>query len=339
MSQMTLTGSDELELFYKQKFYFSYSGINKLLFSPVMFYNHYILNQREDSTDAHLVAGRVLHCLLLEPSNFDNDFVVLPSKLPSGNNKVVVDNIFKYHINLGNNTLLLEDYMPEILTHLSEMNLHQALKTDQQRIDKILTEENKEYFNFLKISSEKTVIDQTILSGCRQSVEILKQNRDVMSLLQLDLDDRDPSTEVHNELLLAGSIGDLPFGIKGVLDNVVIDNASKTLFVNDLKTTGKPIQDFKDAVDYYRYWIQAVIYVKLALQKYVADEDVHNWTVQVTFIVVDKYNQVYPYQVSLDTLASWQERFETEIVPQIKWHYENKRYDLPYELAIGNVKL
>jgi hypothetical protein len=339
MSQMTLNGSDELELFYKQKFFFSYSGINKLLFSPIAFYNHYILKQREDSTDAHLVAGRVLHCLLLEPAKFENEFVVLPGKLPSGNNKTVVDDIFKYHVTLGNNTLLLEDYMPEILTQLLAMNLHQALKTDQQRIEKILTEENKEYFKFLKVSSEKTVIDQTILDGCRESVQILKQNRDVMSLLQLDLDDRDPDTEVHNELLLSGSIGDLPFGIKGVLDNIVVDNTSKTLFVNDLKTTGKPIQDFKDAVEYYRYWIQAVIYVKLALQKYVASEDAHNWTVQVTFIVVDKYNQVYPYQVSLETLALWQERFETDIVPQIKWHYENRRYDLPYELAIGNVKL
>lgn len=339
MTQMTLSGSDELELFYKQKFYFSYSGINKLLFSPVAFYNHYILNQREDSTDAHLVAGRVLHCLLLDPENFDEYFVVLPGKLPSGNNKTVVDDIFKYHMNLGNNTLELEDYKQEILTQLLAMNLHQSLKTDQQRIDKILTEENKDYFSFLKISTEKTVIDQTTLDGCKVSVQLLKMNREISALLQLDEDERDPSTEVHNELQLAGSIGDLPFGIKGVLDNVVVDHASKTLFINDLKTTGKPIQDFKDAVEYYRYWIQAVIYVRLAVQKYIPIEQAHEWTVQVTFIVIDKYNQVYPFQVSLETLASWQERFETEIVPQIKWHYENRRYDLPYELAIGNVKL
>ena len=74
MSLPILTGSEELEQFYKQKFYFSYSGINKLLFSPVMFYNHYVLQQREDSTDAHLVAGRALHCLLLEPDNFGKQF-------------------------------------------------------------------------------------------------------------------------------------------------------------------------------------------------------------------------------------------------------------------------
>jgi hypothetical protein len=26
-------------------------------------------------------------------------------------------------------------------------------------------------------------------------------------------------------------------------------------------------------------------------------------------------------------------------VTKVKWHYENKQYELPYELALGNVKL
>jgi hypothetical protein len=41
--------------FYDNKFYFSYSGLNKLLYSPSIFYKHYVLNQQEDRTDAHLV--------------------------------------------------------------------------------------------------------------------------------------------------------------------------------------------------------------------------------------------------------------------------------------------
>lgn len=337
---LTLSGSDELEIFYKKKFYFSYSGINKLLFSPVMFYNHYILNQREDSTDAHLVAGRALHCLLLEPDKFDDYFTILPGKLPSGNNKTVLDNIFKYHIRLGNNTLLLEDYKQEILTELLAINLHQSLKTDQQRIDKILTAEHSEYFEFLKVSIEKTVIDQVTLDGCKVSVELLRQNKDVRSLLQLDLEERNPNTNVFNELLLVTNIEGLPFGFKGILDNIIVDKTSKTLFINDLKTTGKAIQDFPDSVEYYKYWIQAAIYVKLVIKHFLESRnDFKDWKITVTFIVIDKYNQIYPFQVSDETLALWQDKFEKEIVPQLKWHYENKRYDLPYDLAIGNLKL
>jgi hypothetical protein len=300
-----------------------------------MFYNHYVLNQREDGTDAHLVGGRVLHCLLFEPDKYDEHFLSLPGKIPTDNQKKIIDNIFKYHLTVGNNTLNLSDYSQDILTQLLTANLYQTLKTDQQRLDKILTPENTEYFEFLKLSLDKAIVDQPTLDGCKVAVEVLKNNSNVRALLQLDRDIEDKSIEAYNELFVKAEVDNLPFGFHGVLDNVVVDHNSKTIFINDLKTLGKSIQDFPDSVEYYRYWIQAVIYVLLAKEKFSITDD---WNVQVTFIVIDKYNQVYPYQVSSETLAKWTESFE-EIVQKIKWHYENKRYDLPYELALGNVKL
>lgn len=336
MNLQILTGSNELDNFYKKDFYFSYSSINKLLFSPRMFYNHYVLKQKEDSTDSHLVIGRVLHCLLLEPANFDNQFAVMTSKIPSENNKKIIDNIFRNYLVNQNNTLTLEDYSKDILTHLLTINLHQSLKTDQQRLDKILTDENNEYFEFLKLSLGKTVIDQTILNNCKISLDVIKANDDVRALLQLDKIQEDDEIEVYNELIVSMSDKNLPFGFKGVLDNVVIDHNSKTIFINDLKTSGKSIQDFPESVDYYKYWIQGTIYVMLASEKFLKDKQ--DWNVQLTFIVIDKYNQVYPYQVSSESLNKWKIDFE-KIVTQIRWHYDNKQYDLPYDLALGNVKL
>ena len=336
MNLQISTGSNELDNFYKKEFNFSYSSINKLLFSPRMFYNHYVLKQKEDSTDSHLVIGRVLHCLLLEPENFDNQFAVMTSKIPSENNKKIIDNIFRNYLVNQNNTLTLEDYSKDILTHLLTINLHQSLKTDQQRLDKILTDENNEYFEFLKLSLGKTVIDQTILHDCKISLDVIKANDDVRALLQLDKIQEDDEIEVYNELIVSMSDKNLPFGFKGVLDNVVVDHNSKTIFINDLKTSGKSIQDFPESVDYYKYWIQGVIYVMLASEKFLKDKQ--DWNVQLTFIVIDKYNQVYPYQVSSESLNKWKIDFE-KIVTQIRWHYDNKQYDLPYDLALGNVKL
>ena len=336
MNLQISTGSSELDNFYKKEFNFSYSSINKLLFSPRMFYNHYVLNQKEDSTDSHLVIGRVLHCLLLEPLNFDNQFAVMTSKIPSENNKKIIDNIFRNYLVNQNNTLTLEDYSKDILTHLLTINLHQSLKTDQQRLDKILTDENNEYFEFLKLSLGKTVIDEIILDSCKKSLDVIKANNDVRALLQLDKIQENDEIEVYNELIVSMSDKNLPFGFKGVLDNVVVDHNSKTIFINDLKTSGKSIQDFPESVDYYKYWIQGTIYVMLASEKFLKDKQ--DWNVQLTFIVIDKYNQVYPYQVSSESLSKWKIDFE-KIVTQIRWHYDNKQYDLPYDLALGNVKL
>jgi hypothetical protein len=339
MSLPILTGSDELEQFYKRKFYFSYSSINKLLFSPSMFYSYYVLQQREDSKDAHLVAGSVLHCLLFEPDTYKDKFISLPGKLPSGNNKTVIDTIFKYHLTLGNSTLELEDYTQEILNELVTVNLHQSLKTDQQRLDKILTDEHKEYFNFLNKSLDRAVVDQDTLNGCKTSVEILKLNKSVRALLQLDRTEEDDHIIVHNELPLAVDVDYLPFGFKGVLDNIVIDKLSKTIFINDLKTTGKNLADFPDSVKYYKYWMQAVVYHKLAFYKFVKGlPDETEWNIVITFIVIDKYNQIYPFQVSKESLAIWQQDFDN-IEDIVKYHYENKDFTLPYELALGNVKL
>jgi hypothetical protein len=336
---MTLNGSDEMERFYQKKFYFSYSGLNKLLYSPAMFYNHYVLNQREDSKDAHLVGGSVLHCLLFEPEAYDDKFVSLPGKFPSDNPKKIIDNIFRIHNSVGNNSLLLEDYSQDILTQLLTANLYQNLKTDQQRLDKILTDEHKEYFEFLKNSLDKTVVDEPTLNGCKVQVEILKSNSDVRTLLAIDSTEEDTHIETYNELHIKVDHDKIPFGLHGVLDNVVVDNEAQIIFINDLKTTGKSIQDFPDAVDYYKYWIQGVIYSILASDKFLKDKpNKENWKVQVTFIVIDKYNLVYPFQVSVETMSQWKSDFG-DVLKIAKWHYENKRYDLPYDLAVGNLKL
>ena len=54
----------EEEFYAKQDFAFSYSSLNKILFSPSLFYKDYILKQREVKTDKHLVEGKLVHCLV-----------------------------------------------------------------------------------------------------------------------------------------------------------------------------------------------------------------------------------------------------------------------------------
>jgi alanyl-tRNA synthetase len=183
----------------------------------------------------------------------------MPGKIPTDSQRKIIDNIFRYHLTLGNNSLNLSDYSQEILTQLLTVNLYQALKTDQQRIDKILTQENIDYFEFLKASLDKTVVDEPTLAACRISVEVLRANQDIRTLLQLDKDEDDKTIEVFNELFIKAEPSEQTFGYHGMLDNVVIDHNTKTIFINDLKTLGKSIQDFPDSVEYYRYWIQAII--------------------------------------------------------------------------------
>ena len=83
----------EEEFYADKKFCFSYSSLNKLLFSPSLFYKDYILKDREVRTDKHLVEGKLLHCLLFEPENFDSKFNVMPGKIPTESLKKVLKDL------------------------------------------------------------------------------------------------------------------------------------------------------------------------------------------------------------------------------------------------------
>mgnify|MGYP000032047526 CR=1 FL=1 len=57
----------------KGEFHFSYSSLNRLMFSPSLFYKDYILKDREVRTDKHLIAGKLIHLLLLQPEDLEHD--------------------------------------------------------------------------------------------------------------------------------------------------------------------------------------------------------------------------------------------------------------------------
>lgn len=344
---MNISYDQAIAKFYNgEKKYFSYSAINKLLYSPKLFFDHYILNLKEDKMDPHLLAGRVLHCLLLEPENFDDNFLILPDKLPTGNNKWIVEGMYKFY---KDNTDIyhgatLDSFETQILETLLKINLHQSLKTDEQRLAKVLTDQNKDYFDFLVKAEGSTVVDMDMKQQCEESVEILKKNEEVLNLMQIGSSDSD--LIVKNEIMLQHNLSNYDFGLKGIIDNVVIDPKNKIVFINDLKTTNKNLQDFPETVEYYRYWMQAVIYKKLVQQTIWEKEDlnsllqfdVYDYKFIITFVVIDKFNQVYPFQVSQNTLNEWESRFKS-ILGQVDYHYGNREYGLPYGLAMGKVIL
>jgi len=324
------------EEFYSKPFYLSYSGLNKLLYSPSLFYNHYVLQQREEKLESYLIDGKVIHCLLLDNGSFDEQFILMPSKVPSGNTKVIVDKILGIHIATQGLDVGLDAYKQEILDALVAINLHQSLKTDAQRLDKIITDETNEYWNFLKIKGNKDLLDDETLARCNSAVEVLRKHEKVSELLGL-LTHEMENVEIFNEELLFGET-DKPFGLKGVLDNVKVDHDKKIIFINDLKTTGKTISDFRETIEFFNYWSQAAIYYRLVAYKFAELLTDEEWTMKFNFIVIDKYQQVYPFEVTKTTMQDWQVRLEQKL-DEAAWHYTKRRYELPYEFAEGLVTL
>ena len=320
------------EIFYaKKNFCFSYSSLNKLLFSPSLFYKEYILFDREVRTDTHLVEGKLVHCLLFEPEKVEEKFNVVPGKAPSDNIKKVMKDMSLY-----TDAETLADCSDQALESLKTLNLFQSLKTDEQRIKKVITEDNQPYWKFLS-NTNVDVVDQDTMNKCAAKVETLKANKDVMALFeQQETDFELDPIETHAEKYLKSELLEKNFGLHGYVDFYKIDHDKKLVTICDLKTTGKTISDFKETVDFYKYWLQAAIYCKLVYDT--LGEKAEEYTIQFKFVVIDKYQQVYVFDVTKETLAGWAAGL-AGVISVASHHYNEKNYQLPYDFLVGSIKL
>ena len=326
--------------FYSKKFYFSYSSLNKLLWNPVVFHSMYILGIKEEKVDQHLVQGKIIHALLLEEENFNDQFIVSPGKLPGDGVRAVVDRVFNHFKELslsGYTRTNLEHFDGAILDVMKDMNYFQALKTDQQRLDKIISPESINYWDFLKTKGNKTLIDQETFDFCKSAVELIKTNQSVCKLIGCNTTEFD-NIEVHNEVLLQAEATTKPFGIKGIIDNLVINHDEKVIYINDVKTTSKELKDFPETIEFYSYWLQAVMYCSLVANTYKDLIEINGYELKFNFVVIDKMFQTYAFAVSEPTLKGWLKRLN-DTMDKAEWHYVNKRYDLPYDFATGSVTL
>jgi hypothetical protein len=325
--------------FYKKKFYFSYSSLNKLLWNPAVFHQMYILGMKEERLDAHLVQGKAIHALLLEEEKFNEIFMISPANLPTGNLRVVIDRVFYHHTELyrhGDERQKLEEFQDAVVDVMKDMNYHQSLKTDQQRLDKVLTTEAYNYWSFLKMKGNKTLIDQETYDFCKNAVDMIKTNQDLCKLICCNPTDFE-NKEVFNEHAFQLDITDKVYGLKGIIDNLVIDHDAKVIFVNDIKTTAKELKDFPETVEYYSYWLQAVVYLSAAsMQFYHLIEE--GYQMKFHFVVIDRAFQTYAFPVTEGTINKWLDKFK-EVIEIADWHYTNRSYDLPYQFAKGLVAL
>ena len=320
------------EEFYNSDYKFSYSSLNKLLFSPKLFYKDYILKERELKTDKHLIEGKLLHLLLLQPDKLDNEFSIVPTKVPSESLKKVLKVISACNIS---ELSIVNDKV--ILDALQEVGLYQSLKDESKRIAKVRTTECEDYYAFMCNTSGKDIIDNDILLKTTERVKQIKSNKNVMSLLEDNVTDfeLDP-LEAYNEKYLECELNDYVFGLKGYIDRYIIDHESKEITVIDFKTTSKGLEKFAETVDFYNYWIQAVIYITLVIKS--SKKDITNYKINFNFVVVDNYDQTYVFDVSKETLNTWFNGLE-EILKEANYHYIKRDYSLPYEFANNNVTL
>ena len=327
------------EEFFSKHFMMSYSGLNRLLFSPALFYNHYVLGQREDTNDRNMIEGKLIHCLLLNPQDFDKEFVISPSDLPSDNPRQLLHTLHSHYKEIKRNNPEdtreeLVEFQGAILDILTDMKLYQTLKTDSQRIEKIAIEKNVAYWEYLKKAEGRTVIDFDLHKFATAVVDKIKNTVSVIEVMGFFEDFLKPVTKL-NEVELVMFPKNTEFGLRGIIDNLVIDPHNKEIRVNDLKKTSKDISSFTESIDYYKYYLQAAMYHKLVSDVYLSRPEYADYKITFRFVVVDPYMQIAPIRVSDEKMQEWLKVLDQKL-EEANYHFTSKNFDLPYTFLVNN---
>lgn len=103
---------------------------------------------------------------------------------------------------------------------------------------------------------------QNLLINCLNS---LNENKQIQDLLHPKGLTEDPYVSCETTILIdikmeCPDSEPVIYKFKSKLDNFSIDKEENIITVNDLKTTSKPVKDFKDVVNYYSYNRELAIY-------------------------------------------------------------------------------
>jgi len=339
------------EEFHREKFFFSYSSLVKLINNPKQFYKDYILKEREDSDEKFLKEGELFHCFVLEPEMFDEKFVVMSAKVPGGGLKDIIDTVYNTYAIPElekSKSVKLEDFSNYILKELEAADLYQSytdskradknglkLTGDEKRLEKCITYETEEYFRVLCESTRKKIVDMDMVSKAKEKANIVLEDEQSMFYLTKT----NTSDQVEKEVELKCDLAEYKFGLKGVVDCVKIDNEEKIIYITDLKTTSKTLNQWYKNFDEseYMYWLQVVVYKEL-IKSLIKPDELKYWKVKINFTVIDKNNDVYNFPVSFESMQKWSVKTK-EKLDIANWHYTNHEYTLPFNYATNNVKL
>lgn len=256
--------------------------------------------QLEDETSQSMTKGTMIHEYLLQPEEFQKDYVVWDKSRPSSTNEEKFCQALADSLEIEPNKSLLSAYKA-------------AYSTSGKSDDKILSEATKkastlkEYIEFLKSGDQREMITPYSANQLMKIKENISNHKAACKLL-LPADNKNVFHEFHiNWEYISSKYNDVEFTCpcKSLLDSVSFDYDNKKVILMDLKTTSH-LHNFADAVNTYDYTRQLYFYTK-ALKWYITNELHENgetWRFEWYIIAIDSltsdirvftfsYKQVY----------------------------------------------
>jgi hypothetical protein len=303
----------------------SNSSLSTFNYDPSYYHKVYVTNEIKDKKESDsLVFGSLVHCLILEPQEVQNRYVLStlkPEEIPSG---MMLD----YY------TALLKQ---EIQDELSQFRAYQ-ISGYKIAIEKVLENAKKytKYYDEKIAARDKTVITQSVYDAARAAADVAMDNPQWKAILGADK----KWTEYKElEVLWTEEVNGMELNFKAKLDHLFIYEAEGTVIAKyfDYKTDSKnPVHKYVDTFLFWKSYRQMAFYQR-AIVAFITQEfpDVELLVKPAMHLVPIDANRMKSLIYHVD--RSYLEKGHLELNKNLNdliWHIKHDKWEYPKDTYV-----
>jgi len=277
----------------------------------------------EDEYKQYLAIGKKIHSYILEPEEFEKDYIYLEFETPKTEQQKNFCQNF-----IESKSKKVEDKAIQSYKDVYSI----GSKSDTKIRDEALALKKKlnKYINYLKKRDKyRDILNKTDWELIQNSKKCILDH-DLARELMIN---EDPiltdSLEIHNEFPIFWKVGSLELECKSLIDRVVFDHENKVIKLIDLKTT-QYFKDFKDKTIDFNYLRQLAFYTLAIYWHFVnkTDYDIEQYRFDYYIVAIKKSNPIEckVYQYSRQDIYPYIDIIE-KMFKNISWHFKNEKWD------------
>lgn len=323
--------------YYEDLSRISNSNIGWFLNKGPSFLHKMLSGEGEELNLPQLKRGTMIHEYLLQPEEFQKDYVVWDKSRPSSTQQE------KFCQELSDSTEIEPD---KAILSAYKASYAVSNKSD----DKILAEglkiasTLKDYIDFKRSNDQRIMItpyDVKNLQHIKSNVESHKL-ANILLRHEFSNDDEELHHEFHinweHTAILDKEKKMIVLPCKSLLDSVHFNFKNQICTLMDVKTTAN-IGTFQDSMNHYDYLRQLCYYI-MALEYYISNIlrlDLSMWTFKAYILAIEASgdNEVRVFEFDMDQVMS-KEQLIVYTLDDIAWHFENNKWDHRKEYYLGD---
>jgi len=207
----------------------------------------------DDENQSKFTLGSVVDTLLTKPGEFYNEFIISTEKVPTGKVSDVINDVYKLWLKDVDQNKELKDYQTQILRLSKEHDYGQSWKepTLLENVYKLSS-----YFDYLKISKDKTVITMDDNLAAITMANEIKSDKYTSKFF-------DGNSKFQE--IITGTLNGV--ATKAAIDCLHFNEIMNEITINDFKTTSTHGEYLRNYLK-YGYIEQLSFYKALVRQKY-----------------------------------------------------------------------